>query len=118
MPKTSIVITILVFIVLLCMTSGYALLSQKLDIFGTSKIVIPDYRIYISNVEVVSSTDGGYATNTATFTDNEVALYSTLPTLNSSVTYEITIKNIGNSNAITDYMYTATNNASVKYKIK
>ena len=118
MPKTSIVITILVFIVLLCMTSGYALLSQKLDIFGTSKIVIPDYRIYISNVAVKSSTDGGYATNTATFTDNEVALYTTLPNLNSSVTYEITIKNIGNSNAITDYMYTASNNASVKYKIK
>lgn len=118
MSKTSIVITILVFIILLFMSTGYAVLNQKLDIFGNSNIVIPEYKIYISNVEVLNSSNGGYASTSATYTDNEVAIYTTLPSQNSSVTYEITLNNIGESAAITDYIYVSNNNNSVKYKIK
>ena len=118
MSKTSIVITILVFIVLSCMATGYAVLNQKLNIFGNTNLVIPDYKIYISNVDVESATNGGYATSTATHSGTEVALYTTLPNNNSSVTYEITLNNIGNSAAIADYIYVSSDNNFVKYKIK
>ena len=115
--KTSIVITILVFIVLLFMATGYAVLTQKLGITGSTELVIPDYRIYISDISIASTSSGGYASSSATHTDNEVAVYSALPNSNSSIVYEVTVKNTGNSDAIVDFMHTSSDNSLVKYKI-
>lgn len=115
--KTNIIVTILVFSVILLMGTGYAVLTQILDINGNSKLEIPEYRIYISDVKVLSVSNGGYASSPATYTDNEVGLYTILPNTSSSVTYEITIKNTGNSNAIVDYLYSANSNLWTKYKI-
>lgn len=115
--KANIIITILVFSVILFMGTGYAVLVQILDINGNSKLEIPDYRIYISDVKVLSTSGSGYASSVPTYTNNEVALYTALPNMSSSVTYEITIKNTGNSNAIVDYLYSANSNLWSKYKI-
>lgn len=115
--KTNIIITILVFSIILLMGTGYAVLTQILDVNGSGKLEIPEYRIYISDVKVLAIGQEAYASSEATYTDNEVALYSVLPSSSSSITYEITIKNTGNSNAIVDYLYTSNNNSQVKYKI-
>lgn len=115
--KTNIAITLLVLFVLFSMATGYAALSQQLDIIGSAAIVIPDYKIYISDVKVISTESGAYETSSPTFTDNEVVLYSTLPSSSSSMTYEITIRNVGNSDAIVDYLYTSSNSSLVQYKI-
>lgn len=115
--KTNIIITILVFVIIISMGTGYAVLSQVLDINGSTFLDIPDYRIYISDVKVISTTGEGYTTTSPTFDDSSVALYTQLPSMDSSVTYEITLKNVGESNAILDYLYTYTTNSWAKFEV-
>ena len=56
MSKTSIVITILVFIVLSCMATGYAVLNQKLNIFGNAIKFTPENGTIATSLK---STDDG-----------------------------------------------------------
>lgn len=114
--KTNIILTISVLVILVFMASGYALLNTKLTIGGKGKLDIPEYKIFISDVKVGSTSNGGYQTSTPTFTDNEVALYSTLVNSNSSVVYDVTIQNTGASDAVVDYIYISNENA-IKYRI-
>lgn len=116
--KTNIIITILVFVIIASMGTGYAVLSQVLDINGSTYLDIPDYRIYISDVKVISTLEGGYTTTPPTFTDDSVALYTQLPSTSSSVVYEITIKNTGESDATLDYLYSATSNLWAKFEVE
>lgn len=114
--KTNIILTIGVLVILVFMASGYALLNTKLTISGQGKLDIPEYKIFISAVKVNSTSNGGYQTSTPTFTDNEVALYNTLPNGNSSVVYDVTIQNTGASDAVVDYIYVSSGDA-IKYRI-
>lgn len=114
--KTNIILTISVLVILVFMASGYALLNTKLTIGGKGKLDIPEYKIFVSDVKVASTSNGGYQTSTPTFTDNEVALYSTLPNSNSSVMYDVTIQNTGASDAVVDYIYVSSGDA-IKYRI-
>ncbi|MGN0973559.1 MAG: hypothetical protein ACI4OT_02320 [Bacilli bacterium] len=115
--KTSIIISILVFVILLSMGTGYAVLSQELNLFGNSKIELPEYKIYIADVKTNNAENGAYEATTATYTDNEVGLYTILPNTNSIMTYDVTIKNIGKTDAVVDYIYSSNNNSNIKYKI-
>lgn len=115
--KTNIIITIFVFAIFLFMASGYALLNTKLTINGKGKLDIPEYRIFINDIKVDETFSGGYQTSSPTFTDNEIAMYTSLPNLNSKVVYEVTIKNTGTSTAVVDTIYTSSNYNNLKYRI-
>lgn len=117
LSKTSIVVTILVFVVIVFMGIGFAYTNIELNIFGNSKLEIPEYKIYISSVTNLKSENGAYETSQQTFSDNEVGLYTTLPNDNSVMTYEITIKNVGKTDAVIDYIYPNSDNPNIKYKI-
>lgn len=114
--KTSIVLTILVFIILITMGTGYAVLNQDVFIKGKSQIKQAEYKIYVSNIKMISSSEA-YETVKPTMSDNEVGVYTTLSNGNASITYELTIKNTGESDAVVDHIYVSNNNTNVKYKI-
>lgn len=115
--KTNIIIIIFVVVIFLFMASGYAILNTKLTINGKGELDIPEYKIFINDIKVDKTFEGGYQTSSPTFTDNEIAMYTSLPNLNSKVVYEITIKNTGASTAIVDAIYTSSNQNNLKYRI-
>lgn len=115
--KKESIIAILVFCILLFMASGYALLNTKLTINGKGKLDIPEYSIYISSIKLSSTTNDAYQSASPTYTDNEVAMYTALPNLNSTATYEVIIKNVGTSDAIVDYIYASSDNENIKYRV-
>ncbi len=116
--KTNIIISILVFTILLFMSSGYALLNTKLTITGKSKLDIPEYSVYISDVHMNMQSEGNSVSSEPTHTDNELALYTNLKSSTSYVTYSVTIKNAGASDAVVDYIYSTCNKDNVKYRIR
>ena len=115
--KTNIIITIFVFVIFLFMASGYALLNTKLTISGKGNLDIPEYKIFVSDIKAIENLNGGYQTANPTQTEDEIAMYTSLPNQNSKVVYEVNIKNTGASNAVVDAIYTSSNQEHLKYRI-
>lgn len=115
--KTNIIISILVFTILLFMSSGYALLNTKLTITGKSKLDIPDYNVYVSDASTEVRDDGASYTSWPTHTDNEVGLYTTFTKPSAYAVYKVTIKNTGASDAIVDSIYTTCNRQNIMYRV-
>lgn len=115
--KINIILTISIFAIFLFMASGYAILNTKLTINGKGKLDIPEYQIFVNDIKVSETTNGGYQASNPTFTDNEIAMYTTLPNINSTVVYEVSIKNTGKTSAVVDSIYISCSNSNIKYRI-
>lgn len=115
--KTNIIISILVFTILLFMSSGYALLNTKLTISGKSKLDIPDYNVYVSDVYTYGRAEGASYTSDPTHTDNEVGMYTTFTSPSGYANYLIIIENTGASDAVIDSIYTTCDKDNIKFRI-
>lgn len=83
-------------LVLLCsitfLSFGYSALSENVELAGTVNIGNIT-GVKIIDVTVTDSTNSGIISESPTFTNSTAVLYSNLPTLTSTLTYKINIKN-------------------------
>ena len=110
-------LVVLIAIISLFMTIGFSALNQELFIKTNSLVTTPEYSIYIKDVEAKYTFNGGYVTSTPTFNGTETAMYASLPNLDSSIIFNITIKNDGLTSAVLDHTYISLNNSDMKYKL-
>lgn len=108
----------LVISILLFMSIGFSALQQTLYISGTAKVDLPEYSIYISSITNSDKENNAYQNADPTFTNTVATTYSTLPNLNSSIVYKVTITNNGKTDAFLDYTVLVSDNNQMKYKIK
>ena len=102
--------------ILLIMTVGYAAFASNLKISGTSNIN-SNFLVKITNIEV-SNKVGGAAdkTGVTTHTDTTATFGTTLQSPGDSITYDITIENQGNIDAILKTITkTDTNNSAILF---
>lgn len=109
--------SITVIIVIFLMTVGYSVLVQRLNIIGNAKLDTVQYSIVIKSITDSSNSNGAYQNSNPTFNATEGTMYSILPNLDSSIIYNIKIKNVGRTSGILDYTFVSINNNKVKYKI-
>lgn len=108
----------LVISILLFMSIGFSALQQTLYVSGTAKVDLPEYSIYISSITNSDKENNAYQNADPTFTNTVATTYSTLPNLNSSIVYKVTITNNGKTDAFLDYTVLVSDNNQMKYKIK
>ena len=82
----------LAFVSVLSITIGFAALNTELSISGEA-YVRPDYDTRITGLTFKGTEDQGLEKYKYKFTKNSITLFASLPTQNSSITYEIDIKN-------------------------
>src|SRR5574344_686404 len=109
-------------LVLLCSSTflsfGYSALSENVELAGTVNIGNIT-GVKIIDVTVTDSTNSGIISESPTFTNSTAVLYSNLPTLTSTLTYKINIKNYNQYLMIMDSLdlESSTNN-NFQYNIK
>lgn len=92
--KTNLVLTVLVAASLCFLTVGFAVYNQILDLSGVVSIAPPaSDNIVVMDIKLTGSTNGASETYNCQHTDNSISAYATLPQLNSTATYSITVKN-------------------------
>ena len=83
---------IFIFIPFLFITTIYASFSSDLLINGTAMLRISS-DIRVSNLKVVEQKNGAYEKYSSEYNKDSTSIYATLPNLDSTITYEVTIKN-------------------------
>ena len=112
-----VILSISLFLVLTFMSVGYASLKQSLYVSSVATITTPEYSIEVQSVSVSATNQGSYQSSNPSYNGSEVALYSTLPNVNSSIIYTVSIKNKGLTSGVLDYTFSNLDNNNVQYKI-
>ncbi len=89
--KIKFLIVLVIFISISFMTIGYSALSTNLLISGNTQVK-PGGKIYISSIRLVETNDASETYN-ATITDSTTNISMSVPSANSTFTYEVTITN-------------------------
>ena len=84
-----------ILIVIMSMTIVCASLSTRMLINGNADVRI-DTNIRITNVEMINPTSGAYETVNLKYSKDTADLYSTLPNLDSTISFKVTIENKSN----------------------
>lgn len=104
-------------ILLLFLSTGYAALNSELGISGDAYVRV-NSDIRISNLAFIEATNGAYETYKTSYSKNTTSIDVTLPKKDSTITYEVSIKNSSATNRILkDIIVEANSNDSIKYKI-
>ena len=102
--KKNLIIIIIILLSLLIMVIGYASFATEIDLLGNIEIT-GNWNIMITKVEAIKVSSGCDA-GTPSFTDTEVTFDAKLLKPGDEITYEITIENQGNIDAIlTDSLF-------------
>ena len=109
--------SIIVIIIVSLMTVGYSVLVQKLNIMGNAKLDTAQYSVVIKSITSSSNNNGAYQNSNPTDNATEGTMPSVVPNLDSSIIYNIKIKNAGTTSGILDYTFVSVDNSKVKYKI-
>ena len=110
-------IIIILTIAIIFTSYGYAALNTDLSISGEAYVRV-DEDIRITNINVVSSENQGYETYNSKYSKDTTSMFTTLPTANSSVTYEITVKNKSSDRYIlSDLIESTYSNKNIKYEL-
>src|SRR5699024_5583607 len=83
------------------LTIGYALLSQTLNINGTSEVTA-DWRIEITDVQTKIITGNAENTTEHTYDKLTANMRASIEKPGDSITYDITVSNLGNIDAVLD----------------
>lgn len=106
-----------IFLAIIFTSYGYAALNTDLSISGEAYVRV-DEDIRITNINVVSSENQGYETYNSKYSKDTTSMFTTLPTANSSVTYEITVKNKSSDRYILSSLIESTySNKNIKYEL-
>ena len=98
--KQKIIIGVLCSIVI-GLTIGYALLSQTLNINGTSEVTA-DWRIEITDVQTKNATGNAKNITEPTYDKLTANMSASFEKPGDSITYDITVSNLGNIDAVLD----------------
>ena len=98
--KQKIIIGVLCAVVI-GLTIGYALLSQTLNINGTSEVTA-DWRIEITDVQTKNTTGNAKNTTEPTYDKLTANMSASFEKPGDSITYDITVSNLGNIDAVLD----------------
>ena len=106
-----------IFLAIIFTSYGYAALNTDLSISGETYVRV-DKDIRITNINVVSSENQGYETYNSKYSKDTTSMFTTLPNNNSSVTYEITVKNKSSDRYIlSDLIESTYSNKNIKYEL-
>ena len=84
-----------IFIMVLLLTIGYSAFSDNLSVNGATAVVLTQSDIRITGANYKSATKGGISNSTG-FGNKSVSLDFDLPNSGSTITYNVTILNLGN----------------------
>ena len=87
---------VIVFVFVLFISVGYSTLSTTLNISGEAYIRVPA-DIRITNVNWIESESEGYETYNSEYYKDGIKVFTTLPNIDSTVTYEIEGTNSSNA---------------------
>lgn len=106
-----------IFLAVLLTSYGYAALNTELQLSGEAYVRI-DADIRITDIKVLSSGNGGYATYNPDYSKDTTTMHVTLPNRNSSVTYEIELTNrTGKKIQVINIIKELSTNGNVSYTI-
>jgi len=115
--KRKIVISVLIFLIVIFTSYGYAALNTSLSISGEAYVRVEE-NIRVTGIKVISSENGGYATYNPKYSKDTTTMFVTLPNIDSSVTYEIEVtNNTGKKIQVIDIIKELSNNENVTYTI-
>ncbi len=113
-----IVMMCLVFICVLFMSIGYASLNTELTISGDAVVKAPT-GIKITNISLLSSEGGAYATYIPTFTDSMSNISASLPNQDSKITFTVEITNYSDVYYhLNEVRENSNDNSNITYEIK
>jgi len=116
--KRKIIISVLVFLIVIFTSFGYAAVNTSLSISGEAYVRVEE-NIRVTGIKVISSENGGYATYNPKYSKDTTTMFVTLPNIDSSVTYEIEVtNNTGKKIQVIDIMNELSNNKNVSYTIR
>lgn len=98
MKNTKKIIFITLLLVILLMTVGYARFETQLNINGTAEI-IGEWNVKITNIEAIEISEG-CDSGSPQFTNTTVTFDAKLVKPGDSITYLVTIKNLGTIDAV------------------
>lgn len=106
-----------IFLAIIFTSYGYAALNTDLSISGEAYVRV-DRDIRITNIKQVTSENQGYETYNSKYSKDTTSIFSTLPNTNSTITYEVTVKNKSSDRYILSELIESTySNANIKYEI-
>lgn len=113
--KINILIIVISLAMLFCLSIGYSVLQQYLDI--NSLVTLRAQKdIRITNLSNPQSTNGAYEQYNSRYTENDITNNIILPELDSTISYDVTITNAGNvPMKIKDITTDVFNNDNVTY---
>jgi len=89
--KQKTVVLLIFFLIILFTSYGYAALNTSLSISGEAYVRVEE-GVRITDIKIVSSENGGFATYNPKYSKDTTSMFVTLPT-NSSIIYEIEVTN-------------------------
>jgi len=96
---------------------GYSALNTNLLISGEANIRVPA-DIRITNIKQLGNINDGYETYNAEYYKDGIKLYTTLPNLNSEVTYEVEVTNSSDlSYLLTEINEITSTNENIIYTV-
>ena len=86
---------LLLCLIVYLLTIGYSAFSDSLAIQSSYATVLPQGEIKITGISLNKTSNGGTSSNEI-YDDEEIGSSIDLPTANSTVTYDVTVRNLGN----------------------
>lgn len=99
-----------------CISISYASLNTELMMTGEA-IVRVDADIRVIDIKMLTTENEAYETYNSKYTKNSTNMYMTLPKTNSTITYQITIKNKSNHTYIISDITDELINSTIAYRI-
>lgn len=114
LPK---IYSIVVILSILFISVGYAAFNTDLLISGEAFVRV-ESDIRIIDFKVIDKTNGAYETYNCTFAKDNINAYATLPNINSTITYQVTLKNTtGSMIKVIDIIEEINTNPQIKYTL-
>ena len=110
-------ILIMMFIGMMTMSYGYAALNEELSISGEAMVRV-DADVRIIDYKMVDAANGAYENYASNYSINTINNSITLPNLDSSMTYEITVRNQSSAKVKIDKILSLIHsNTDIQYEI-
>ena len=115
--KTREMLFLLVTLFTLSLTIGYAALNEDLTISGEVEFKV-EKDIRITNISLQEIENGAIENYNAKYSTSTITMGTSLPEINSTITYNVTVTNSGTvSQMIDSISVVSNNNSNVEYQI-
>ncbi len=108
---------IVVFLLTFTMSIVSSACNQTMLISGEAYFR-PETEIFVSNLRLLKTTNEGYETYKSEYSKNATNMYVSLPKINSTVTYEVTVSNKTNFVYVISQITPSLANSNITYEIE